>query len=540
MSVTIGIFIHNEIPLLKRTLRSLRENTEYPHTIVLVDDGSTKKANVFLRSLQNVTLITNRKRMGYPHCANLVIEYSNTPYILFLDSATYVTKSWLSRLIESLEVDPAHGIAGPSTSLAWGEQRIVSNLDWSEEQIQQFDKTLQKRYGKQSKSLDTLHNVSGFCYCFKRQIVDQIGYFDEAYQLGQCDDIDYNTRAFQAGYKALWVCGVYVHRYPMQRFGQHAETLLESNKRIYQNKFCARHMKNQQLDYCDHCLGEECEFFTKPPNPKKVFRYPQCVAITYHTERDEAITRSHREKYPLVSCIMPTSDRPLFVPQAINYFLRQDYSNRELVIIDDGTHAVSNLIPEDPRIHYKQLSGKHSIGAKRNLACEVARGRIIVLWDDDDWYAAHRISYQVKSLLTGKADVTGLTNGLLLSLPNRQFWTCTSRLHARMFLQGIIGGSLTFWKRLWNHRAQFPDSSLAEDAAFLQLLIRQGARLERLTNKNTFIYVRHNTNTWQFTPGNFLDNTSWRPVKPPPFIPEQDIEFYGIGSQKNIELRQGI
>jgi len=32
---------------------------------------------------------------------------------------------------------------------------------------------------------------------------------------------------------------------------------------------------------------------------------------------------------PLISCIMPTADRRGFVPQAIGYFLRQDYENTD-------------------------------------------------------------------------------------------------------------------------------------------------------------------------------------------------------------------
>lgn len=46
---------------------------------------------------------------------------------------------------------------------------------------------------------------------------------------------------------------------------------------------------------------------------------------------------------PFVSCIMPTYDRRRFVPQAIKYFLRQDYSNKELAILDDGAKALSEL-----------------------------------------------------------------------------------------------------------------------------------------------------------------------------------------------------
>lgn len=234
---------------------------------------------------------------------------------------------------------------------------------------------------------------------------------------------------------------------------------------------------------------------------------------------------------PLVSCIMPTYNRRYFVPQAIKHFLYQDYPNRELIIVDDGTDPVGDLTPEDPRIRYIHLPGKQSIGAKRNLACEVARGKIIICWDDDDWYAPNRISYQVTPLLDGGADITGLDKGLLFFLPTRQFWVSTPQLHARMFFQGVVSGTIAFWKRFWNQGTQFPRTSLAEDVTMLKALLHYGARLEKLANKGIFIYVRHNTNSWRFTPGNFLDDNGWQQVEPPSFLSDQDLEFYGISRQ---------
>jgi len=48
---------------------------------------------------------------------------------------------------------------------------------------------------------------------------------------------------------------------------------------------------------------------------------------------------------PVVSCIMPTYNRRKFVPQAIRYFLRQSYEPKELLIIDDGSDPVNDLVP---------------------------------------------------------------------------------------------------------------------------------------------------------------------------------------------------
>ena len=105
---------------------------------------------------------------------------------------------------------------------------------------------------------------------------------------------------------------------------------------------------------------------------------------------------------PLVSCIMPTRNRSRFILQAIHYFLRQDYTNLELVIVDDGDKCVGELIRpfvlNDERIRYIRLMERLSVGAKRNQACDQAAGEIIVHWDDDDWIAPWRVSYQIEQL----------------------------------------------------------------------------------------------------------------------------------------------
>lgn len=248
----------------------------------------------------------------------------------------------------------------------------------------------------------------------------------------------------------------------------------------------------------------------------------------------QKIPEKHREaliKFPLVSCILPTYNRKHLFSQAIKYFMQQDYPNRELIVVDDGTEPVADLLPKNPSINYIRLPRKHILGAKRNIACEAAKGEIVIFWDDDDWYAPNRISYQVEPLLRGALGVTGLGKGLLLSLSTGEFWTTTSRLHERMFFQGIISGTIAFWKRLWNEGVRFPNISLADDVAFLKALVRRGVYLEKLDNNGIFVYVRHDTNTWRFETGTFLETSGWKRGVRPSFMSKEDLEFYGIDSQ---------
>jgi glycosyltransferase involved in cell wall biosynthesis len=106
---------------------------------------------------------------------------------------------------------------------------------------------------------------------------------------------------------------------------------------------------------------------------------------------------------PLASCTMPTANRRRYVSEAIRLFLAQDYPEKELVVLDDAEDSVAHLIPKHPQI---RLDRRHSLGVERNVACEVARGSIIVYWDDEDWYAVWCLSRQVTEIVNSRPDLS--------------------------------------------------------------------------------------------------------------------------------------
>jgi glycosyltransferase involved in cell wall biosynthesis len=226
---------------------------------------------------------------------------------------------------------------------------------------------------------------------------------------------------------------------------------------------------------------------------------------------------------------MPTRNRPDFVRQSVEYFWRQDYPARELIIVDDGTDDLTPLLPDDERIRYTRTP-PCSIGAKRNRACELARGERIAQWDDDDWYAPERLTVQAGLLLAGKADITGLRARTFFDLERWSFWTCTPQLHHRIFVHDVHGGTLMYRRRVWDQATPYPDRSLAEDAQFLRRAVRRGARLRKLPQeRDVFIYLRHGSNSWRFECGRSFSSADWVQVPEPP-LPSADRAFYAARS----------
>lgn len=169
------------------------------------------------------------------------------------------------------------------------------------------------------------------------------------------------------------------------------------------------------------------------------------------------------DRRPLVSCLMPTADRRAFVPRAVRYFLRQDYPTAELVVLEDGADPVADLMPADPRVRYYRLDHRVVLGAKRNLACEHARGDVLVHWDDDDWQAPTRVRTQVEALLAAGADVCGSSSVLYLDPAGGRGWRYDYPPAGRFWL---AGNTLCYRRSYWaGHR--FPAVQTGEDARFV-------------------------------------------------------------------------
>ena len=199
--------------------------------------------------------------------------------------------------------------------------------------------------------------------------------------------------------------------------------------------------------------------------------------------------RRRKGTRPLASCIMPTAGRRSFVPHAIRRFLAQDYPDCELIVVDDGADPVDDLMPDNPAIRYFRLSGKNSVGAKRNIACGYARGEIILHWDDDDWSAPWRVSYQVEQLVNCKADVCGLDRVIFAGPGPDRSYVYTYPNEDRPW---VYGGTLCYRKELWT-RNGFPDNSIGEDNDFLWNGVEK--KIVPLPNPAFYVGMIHGGNT---------------------------------------------
>jgi len=469
--VAIGVHADSDFAQLRETLEAVARNTRLPYELVVIPDGDDPDLRRGIETLEGVRIL-NDGAPGRAAALNRLMRWTDAPVGVLLESSARVAPRWLDHLLRALEL-PKTGMTGPSTNRSWNAQGVFRGAGGSETEIAQTAAEAERRFGATTRTLEPLYSLAEFCYAIKREAFDAVGGADEQYGRGPCWEMDINIRAQRAGFDGLWVCAAYVWRAePAQRRLQEENRQFDANKRRYQNKFCGAILRGERQWYRPHCRGDACPNFA--PAPQSMSMNPPATAPRAPVVRKVAAPRPPARAVsalptvvplpaePLVSCIMPTHDRRAFIPAALRCFLSQDYPRLELVIVDDGTDPVGDLLPDDPRIVYVRPAGKSNVGAKRNLACERANGEVIVHWDDDDWSAPSRVRRQVNALRDHNGEVCGSSTIHYIDRDNGRAYTYNYTPTPKIWL-----GGLAYRRDSWA-RVRFAEVQVGEDTQFVR------------------------------------------------------------------------
>ena len=103
---------------------------------------------------------------------------------------------------------------------------------------------------------------------------------------------------------------------------------------------------------------------------------------------------------PLVSCIIPTKNRPSLVTRAIQSVLGQSYHNIEIIVVDDSTNAETQIALASLGAQIRYIKNEKSRGApySRNIGLNEAQGDAIAFLDDDDIWLPEKTIVQLEWL----------------------------------------------------------------------------------------------------------------------------------------------
>ncbi len=102
----------------------------------------------------------------------------------------------------------------------------------------------------------------------------------------------------------------------------------------------------------------------------------------------------------MISIIIPTFNRAVFLKKAIESVVSQAYKDFELIVVDDGSEdETSKIVTDfrDKRIKYIRQSNE-GVSCSRNLGIKNSKRNFIAFLDSDDWWDKNKLELQLKTM----------------------------------------------------------------------------------------------------------------------------------------------
>ena len=195
--VSIVIPLYNQLEYTRLCLDSLRATLSVPVEIILVDNASSDGTAAYLKTLSDVTIISNADTLGFAGACNPGIRAAAGEWVVVLNNDVIVAPGWLDGMLDGA----AH----------WNLQMVTPAIREGEYNydISAYAGELTGRMRRVIRK----GRVNGICFMAHRQVFASIGLFDEKFRIGQYEDKDLFLRAARAGFALGTVGGAFLHHF---------------------------------------------------------------------------------------------------------------------------------------------------------------------------------------------------------------------------------------------------------------------------------------------------------------------------------------
>lgn len=237
-SLDIIIPIYNALDYTKFCIESIikfaKNDNEIKTSIILVNDNSNKETTEYLRETSqnnsNFLLINNEENLGFVKTCNKGLAQSNSDISILLNTDTVIPPNFIEKIINCFASDEKIGIASPIASASNNFYIPIYPGYTFFEMAQLISDNSEHRY-------PNIVSPEGFCYCIKKDVIEQQGYLDEIYGRGYYEESDYAMRALNNGWKTVCIDDLYVYHRRHVSFKSEVDSLKIKNKKIFNTRW---------------------------------------------------------------------------------------------------------------------------------------------------------------------------------------------------------------------------------------------------------------------------------------------------------------
>ena len=202
--VSIIVPVYNQVRFTLACLYSvLAHKTRYSYEIIVADDCSNDATqDFFTHGLPNIHHVRPASNLGFLRNCNAAACEARGRVLVFLNNDTYVLPGWLNELVGALDADASIGLAGSKLIFSDGRLQEAGGLvfeDGSGWNYGRFDDPRKPEYC----CLRDSDYVSGASIAIPADIWNQLGGFDECYEMAYYEDTDLAFRVRMAGKRVV-------------------------------------------------------------------------------------------------------------------------------------------------------------------------------------------------------------------------------------------------------------------------------------------------------------------------------------------------
>jgi len=170
--LSVIVLSWNQLDLLQRCVQSLRQHTDVPYELILVDNGSGGETPRYVEQAADVAVL-NEINLGFSAGFNGGLALARGRYVCFVNSDTKMPAGWASRLAATLERDPRAGIVFPALTAAANPLTVRSRPRDAATVLPEFQEP-----------------ASGVVLFMRTEQMRALGGFGEEYPIASGEDVD--------------------------------------------------------------------------------------------------------------------------------------------------------------------------------------------------------------------------------------------------------------------------------------------------------------------------------------------------------------
>lgn len=200
---SIVIPVHGQWALTAQCLDSIfRQSDRASFEIIVVDDCSPDDTAQKGSEIEDVTLVSTPRNVGFVGACNLGASLASAGVIVFLNNDTIVHDGWLDALLTTLDGDPRIGLAGSLLLSADGIVQESGGIIWADGNGYNYGRGMLSDSAA-VRGLRDVDYCSGAAIAVRAELFRAVGGFDEDYAPAYYEDVDLAFAVRRAGYRVV-------------------------------------------------------------------------------------------------------------------------------------------------------------------------------------------------------------------------------------------------------------------------------------------------------------------------------------------------